>query len=95
MGLAREAEAAHQARLTTHRRPGLLPAFAFARSTVELVHRDGAVGARVDAGAALGAIVRTVQAGNVFEVVAAARALVDADPTGGTEVGINNGQRHG
>jgi hypothetical protein len=62
---------------------------------VELVHGDGAAGARVNAGPTLGAVVGPIQACDILEVVAAARALIDADAASGAEVRINNRQGHG
>ena len=60
---------------------------------VEL-HRDSAIRARIDAGTALGAVVRAVELGDLFEVVAAARTFIDADATSRTVISVHNGQRH-
>jgi hypothetical protein len=62
---------------------------------LDLVHRDGAAGARIHAYPTLGAVVWPVQAGDILEVIAAARALIDADAAGGAEVRINNRHGHG
>lgn len=64
-------------------------------AAANLVHRDGLVGAGVDADAALGAVLRASQNGNVFEVVAARWALVHADAAGGTKLRINDRNSHG
>ena len=58
------------------------------------LHRDGLVRARVDADAALGAVIGTSENRNVLEVVAALWALIYADTTSGAQVLINNRYRH-
>ena len=65
-----------------------------ARLALELVHRDRVALARVNADAALGAVIGASEIGDFLEIVAAARTLIHAGATCGALVGINDGNGH-